>query len=631
MLVAMRSRAGGIIIRIFLLFLAGSFALWGVGDIFRGGNSTSVATVDDDPISAQEFRMALDAQMERLRAYLGESYSPELTKQLGLPRQVLNNLINNRLIQKEAHALGLSVSDKTIAERIRQDPSFQGTSNQFDKVLFEEMLRNNRLTEQAYVAILKEAEASNLLVNLITGVKPLLDPTVDTLYQIRHEQRMADIYTLPASAVIDLPTPTDLQLNEFYKAQSAAFTAPEYRTLSYVTLNPDDVSQSITLSEDSLQKAYEERLDEYRMPTKRVVSQLLFANEQDAKAAYERLNKNEAFDKVAQSAPITNRDSVSLGSLSKQEVMSEAADAVFALKAGDHTRPIHSGFGWHIFYVSKVEPERVRPLEEVKSALQKELAMHEAEESMYKLSAKLEDALAGGQTLEKAAGDLGLKVKTIGPVNFEGQAPDGSAVEVPQLANFLKVAFGLEEKKLSPLTSAENNTSYLVRVDTIIPSRAKALDEVRGAVLDAWQKEERSKRLAALAKEMAEALKQGKQPAALKLTSRSEGPFSRAGNEGDATSQLPEALITELFSVPVGQTTSAHATAEGDYVIGKVTKIIPANATLATDQQRADAKETIRSEVDGQLGNELMEQYLRYLRTKYPVTINDAVLQSLTE
>src|SRR5262249_56784202 len=55
---------------------------------------------------------------DRYRSLYGKSWSPELLKALNLPEQVLNGMIDRRLMREEAAKLRLTVSDEELTSRI---------------------------------------------------------------------------------------------------------------------------------------------------------------------------------------------------------------------------------------------------------------------------------------------------------------------------------------------------------------------------------------------------------------------------------------------------------------------------------------------------------------------------------
>src|SRR3712207_5939438 len=120
MLQAMRSRAAGWFVKVLFLILIGSFAVWGIGDIFRGrGASNTVAEVGDVKISGTVLDREFRQEVNRLRRVFGGQLDAEQARNLGLLERSLQTLINGTLQDLAARDAGLFVSDDMIRRRIQ--------------------------------------------------------------------------------------------------------------------------------------------------------------------------------------------------------------------------------------------------------------------------------------------------------------------------------------------------------------------------------------------------------------------------------------------------------------------------------------------------------------------------------
>lgn len=612
--------------KLLLALLVLSFALWGIGDMVRSpGGSGSIATVGDTAISADAYRRALHSETENVRRALGDRYTPELAKSLGIERYVLRTLLEEALLRAESESLGIVPSDADVARRIRSNPAFQDSAGVFDKRAFESTLSRMGLSEKRYAEKIRQDIASQLIMDTLTARAPLPEGVAEMLHAAEEEPRQVTIYALgPPQADKVAPPPAGV-LESYYAEHVQEFNAPEYRNVSYVVLTPADARGKAAVSDEALLAAYNERIDEFRRPERRTVEQLLYADEAEAKKAYALLQAGKSLEQVANSSPILNKGATSLGKVERGAVPQGAADAVFSLEAGKVTAPVQSGFGWHVFFVRAIEPPGTASLNEVRAMLQKDLQARTQDEALNKLANRLEDTLAGGGTLAEAARDIGLTMHSVGPFTREGKAQDGSAVKLPELEKFLETAFNTDEKNESPLMHAKGGTYYLMHVDKVTPERSRALDEVRGLALAAWRKEEASARLAKQAAEASGQLRDSaKRSEAIQrygLETAYSGALKRSDDKAGALA-VPPALKAELFSLPAGAATAAYPLPSGQYLLA-----VAGNRLPATSSDRA-ALESTRQQLAQDMQNEIVAQYFTWLERKYPVDINESLLQA---
>ena len=108
-----------------------SFAIWGIGDIFRGAARTTVATVGKTEISAETFRAAYQNELQRSSVSCGQSITPDQARALGIDRQVLQPARDRgRARPAGARARPRGVRRKLVARRSpRSRPSAAATAS----------------------------------------------------------------------------------------------------------------------------------------------------------------------------------------------------------------------------------------------------------------------------------------------------------------------------------------------------------------------------------------------------------------------------------------------------------------------------------------------------------------------
>lgn len=631
MLNQLRSGASNIAAKILLACLVLAFALWGVGDIGRHpSQNAAVAKVGSEAIHMPEFRRAYHSELERVRDALGANFSPELVKGLRLESQVLQSMATRLTLEQQSRALGIVPSDLDVVRLIRTNPIFKNSAGEFDKDRFYASLRNAGLSEQTYVEQMRNRLATSIIMETLASQAPVSDAAVKALYAAAHERRTALLYKLNESMLPPSATPTDEQLDTFYKTNPELFTEPEFRSLSYVTIRPEDAHANASVTEDELKAAYKERLSEFARPEQRQVEQLLYSSEESAKQAYEQLKAGEKFAAVGAKTPISNKGATSLGAITRDHILDAAAGPVFSLKEGEFTQPIQSPFGWHVFYVSKILPASTASFEEVRADLEKDLTQQSRDDAFGKLANAVEDALAAGSSLEEAASQQGLKLQRVSEVNASGKTRSGAdAKNLPSLDKFLETAFKTDEKTESGLMTSKGGVYYIVRVESVSPQHVKPLETVKAQAIAKWQESDRQTRLRqlanTLAKQMADPKTRDKALSERRLSPVTTEPLQRTSQKA-AGLELPPTLVADIFAQKPGDSTAAYGLKDGQFVIAVAKDVLPAPAP-----EGKAALDEMRKTLETDMQNEIVEQYMAYLGTKYPLSINQNVLNAAIE
>jgi len=255
MLNALRKQAGSWVVKALLMLLVVSFAIWGIGDVFYGGSQNpAVAMVGESEISANELSEAFNRSLRNLQQRVGAQIDREQAIQLGLMQQALQDLITRRLVDLRARDMGLTVTDASLRELVTSDPMFQA-AGRFERGRFEQLLLANGLTEEAYLASLRQDVVRGALTEGLSGAAVVPQALVDALYRHRNEQRSGRYAVVETSSTGGVPEPTQEDLEAFHAENEDRFTAPEYRALTFITLEPEDLVEEVEVGEDQIAAA----------------------------------------------------------------------------------------------------------------------------------------------------------------------------------------------------------------------------------------------------------------------------------------------------------------------------------------------------------------------------------------
>ncbi len=616
-----------IIFSIMLGMLIVSFAIWGIGDIFRAaGNRKALAEVGSVQISPQQFQETYKRELRRLQNAVGEPIDAQRARELRVPQRVLQDMIARVLFELAARDAGVAVGDPVVRQAIVNNPAFHDADGKFDRERFEALVSNAGYNEDGFIDLMRHDLARAQVTDAVIAGATVPPEQAEAIYRYRNERRVAEILTVTASSIKNVPQPSDADLAAYHKDHAEQFTAPEYRTVAAVHLTPAELAPQLQVPEDKIKEEYEARAAEFQAPEQRAARQILVGDEAKAKEVQDLLAKGTSFEDAAKK--VTGQPPIDLGMVQESDFLGgpELAQAVFALKSGEATAPVHTALGWHIVQVTKVEPARSKTLAEVHDQILHDLQMHEANDTIYSLGNKLQDLLGGGTTLEEAAKKLKLKLIQVAAVDGEGKGPDGKPVpDLPQSPKFIQTVFSSQAGPVSDLIDDGNGGYLVIRVDKVTPSALRPLAEVRDQVAKAWQDEERRREAEKTAAALLDRAKGG---AALGTLAQEGGypftvikPVTRTG-EG-AGINLPPELVAALFAAKPGEVVKASAPTGA--MIAKLTEIVPADPK-ADPVGLAKLREQLRGAAD----TDLLDSYEEALSRRYGVEINSGLLDSLT-
>lgn len=622
MLTAIRNHTQSFVVKVMAGLLILSFAVWGIEDMFSVATSNTsaifeVGDIEGDPTTIEN---EVQGEISRLRPLFGDRLGIEQAKALGLVEMVLQRQINDGAMLLASREFGVEISDDLVSREIRQAPAFQGLGG-FDRNRFQEILRNNLLSEAGYIAkSRKQMSRAHLYDSFSSETAPR--SLVKSVYRHRQEKRTVETVFVSDSLQQGIPDPVQTELVKFHKNNAVRFTSPEYRAVSVIRIEAADLAADISVSDTELMEGYEAREDEFTKKEFRQVKQMIFAEEKDAQKAAEALSQGRDFTTVAKDVADMDASAVDLGKITYVHLpFPKLADVVFALNAGENSAPLKSPLGWHLFRVDGIEPGGVKSLDEVRDDLRKSIAREKAIDSLYELSNKLEDSLGGGATLEEAAGQLNLKVLKIAAMDLTGKGLDGTLIKTIPAGGFLQIAFSTLEGSESPLSETGEDGYFVLRVNGVTAPALKPLDTIKAEVVTAWKDGKRAEKSEAAAKVIVERVKGGTQLTAIAaeagLTIKTPAKLLRQDQ-----SDVPQALIDSVFDLAKGQ--AALARNGAGYTVARLKEVTAADPVA--DKAGVDA---LSGQLAQALRNDIHAQLARALRNRYGVNVNRDAVDSL--
>lgn len=601
-----------------------SFGVWGIGDIFRGFGRSTVAKVGGTEITIEQFRQIYTERLQQLGRQIGRPLTQDQARAFGIDRQVLQQIVAETTLNEEAKRLGLAQSDAEIVRQISLDPNFRGLSGNFDPARFGQIIRQAGFTEQRYIAEQRSATLRRQITGTITeGVKPS-NTLTEAISRFQNEQRSVSYVTLGAAQAGTIETPSPETLTAYFDDNKAAFRAPEYRKIAVVTVTPASIAKWTDISDADARKAFEERKEKFAKAEKREVSQMMFANADEAKAAREKLAAGTSFADLAKERGLGASDT-ELGLVTKSAIIDPAiANAAFALPLDEVSQPVAGTFGTALVKVTKIEPGTNPTYESVSDEIKRELALERARASVEDMRNKMEDERGGGANVAEAAKKLGLAATTIEAIDRSGRGPDGQPVGgLPQGTDIVAQAFesdvGVETDPIS------HDGGYVwFEVLGVTPSRDRTFDEVKDQVEARWRADQIAARLRDKAKAMVDKINGGaslaSEASAAGLTVQAADNFKRT----DSVTGLSSGAVRAAFRIAKGGAGEADGTG-ADRIVFQLTDItVPAFDAASEETKR------LQEVLKGMLNDEQINAYVRKIETDIGVSINQAALAQVT-
>lgn len=621
-----RDWIGRIVTAVLMGLIILSFAIWGIGDIFRGFGANNLAQVGSIEIGADTYRNAYQAELQTMQRAEHRNITNEEAHQYGLDGQVLSQLVNEATLDDQARRLGLAISDEDIKKAIVNDDNFKGMTGRFDRQAFGAFLRGEGFTEKTYVRQQRGVRLRRQIVDALTNGVQLPKALLEAIFRFQMETRSVDYILFPSAGADQLPAPSQEELKGYFESTQQLYATPEFRGLVIVAVTPASIAKPDDVSDTDARNRYEEVKNErFGAPEKREVEQILFASDAEAKEARAKLDAGKTFDELLREKNLTPKDA-SLGTVARTGLVDKnVADAAFSLKEGEVSVPVKAQFGTVILRAGKIIASTVKPYSDVAVELKREIALKRAQSEITRLHDAIEDQRTSGKPLTEAAKSAGLEPRVISAIDATGNDSQGIPVkDLVDGAALLKAAFASDIGVDNDTLRVHGGGYQWFEVTKIDKAREKTFDEAKAEVEKAWREDKAEKLLSAKAAELVKKLDAGESMAAIgvaegNLAVKHASDVRRGGSSGLALN-----VVTQIFNVGVHRAGSV-ASEDG----GRILFQVVSSTTPAFDPEAAELT-NIMGDVKRGFDEDVTAQYLAKLESDIGVKLNTKVLSAAT-
>lgn len=625
-----------LVILVFILFMAVEYR--GVGA--TGAPTESAATVGGDPISYGELQRAYRQAEEAYRDAYGAQFTPELARQLQLPLQVLEQLVQQRLMLAEARRIGLMVSDAELQRELLELPVFQDDQGRFlGAEQYRRVVRQlgyatpeafeNEFREQLLLSKINRILAENVIVT---------EAQIESAYRDEAERAKIRYLRLPARRFADRVEVTDDEVAAYFESNRERFRLPERRAVDYLMVDSDAIRRDLEISDEELEEYYRTNLDDYTTEEQVRARQILIQvgeerSEEEARsmieAIQERLAAGESFADLAAELsedPVSASQGGDLGFFGRGQILEEVEEAAFAAEPGEIVGPVRSTFGFHLIEVVEHTAGGVPPFAEMKDAVRRRALAERARETAEARAAELADSLQRGGTT--GASTLEGLATEDPALSFESTEPFGRNENVPGIGRatpFSAAAFSLEQGAISDPVRIGAGWAIL-RLAEVVPPRLPEFDEVENAVRAALvteRAEERAlERLETASREITSGSSLDEVAEELGVEVEESPEFTRGGSIGGSLGSAPE-IATAALELDEGQMGEPR-------VVGGTAVLFEVVERHRFDTaELAERRESIREGLVAEQLNGLLAALLRERREELEVSYDPGLIENL--
>ncbi len=534
MLAALRTFSKGIIFKIIAALIVLSFVSWGIGDIFRKKLEPSVAQIGKSKIYEEELRYKLSILQKQYQE------KPEI-----LRAYALQNLIREKLTKKEIKELGLIVNNELVYSILKQHPQFKNKKGVFDIKLLQIYLQQSGKSEQEFFYNLTNSAEEQLFFNIFRSDNIIFVQYNEAMQNLLNEVRSFKLVKLSVPKRITVKNyPKYDELLNVYNKNKQDFFLEEAKDISILDFNCKKFFFKAKLTNDEINLEYKKNL-KYKSPEKREILQIMMSDKQEIVKIEEELKKGADFLSTAKKYKVADSD-LKLGLKTKEEIFSNFRTNIFALKNNQYSSIVKSPFGFHIFKITKIIPEKSTPFKKVKNIIIADLK----ERKSCNLADKAFKIVMADISKDSRLEDLAKKHK-LEVIRLTVREKQKIASLSTENSEELKGIIDQEETIKTIHNKSFLNHRVIYQVNKIIEERYLSIEEVKKDLVKKWQQQKHTGKWLKKAQKLHKEIRNSKNISNTLNYNRKRSGISITSKKMTIQdkSDLPKKLLGQLFSL----------------------------------------------------------------------------------
>ena len=441
-----------------------------------------VADISGTPISTTKFMRSMDMNINQFSQMIGSKLTGDQVRSFQVHQIALQNLVNSAVFENEFEKINFILDDTTIAKETKRNFPDLYINNKLDDEMLNTFLRRQGLKIEDLVDLI-DFETRSIVFDQLFFQKNYPLQLQINFNKYDNQSRDIELLKIPYDEIKlenyskDQISKDNNELLDYFNNNSAAYMTKEERDISYILISKSDYRNNFSPSENSLNDYYNNNKNLFINPEERSFKQFNFKSKEEADDFKIKVSgkTNEEIIKYAEENNIVFND---FKNVDKNKVLEQLANAIFELDKGSVSDVVQTTLAYHIIILDEIFPEKELKFDEVKNEINNTLTNFEVDNYFNELKSSLDQQILDGFSITEIADQNNLKL-----INKK-KILNNTNEDDPTLSNVISFSFTQNKDFVSDLVDIDNDTSFIVNIDDIYPSKIESIDNIFDSVLN---------------------------------------------------------------------------------------------------------------------------------------------------
>ncbi len=441
-----------------------------------------VADISGTPISTTKFLRSMDMTINQFSQMIGSKLTGDQIRNFQVHQIALQNLVNSAIFENEFDKINFILDDTTIAKETKRNFPDLYINNKLDDDILNTFLRNQGLKIEDLVQLINFETRSIVFDQLFFQKNYPLELQIN-FNKYDNQNRDIELLKIPYDEIKlenynkDQISKDNNELLDYFNNNSDQYMTKEERDISYILISKSDYRDNFLPSENSLNEYYNNNKNLFINLEERSFKQFNFKSKEEAdefKLSISGKTNEEIITFAEENNIIFNE----FKNVDRNKVLEQLANAIFELDKGSVSDVVQTTLAYHIIILDEIFPEKELKFDEVKNEINNTLINFEVDNYFNELKSSLDQQILDGFSINEIADQNNLKLINKKKILNNNNEDD------PTLSNVISFSFTQNKDFVSDLVDIDNDTSFIVNIDDIYPSKIESIDNIFDSVLN---------------------------------------------------------------------------------------------------------------------------------------------------
>lgn len=376
MLTRIREKLSTWVIALLLLFVAIPLVFMGLGN-YQSASDSYAFKINDQVITTSQLEQEVFQYRQALESNTQGAMPPFYTNKF-IRNITMDYMLRTIILDNIAKDIGLVYHNESILDQIYNTSSFRDESG-FNKDIYKSQLYRIGMSPQAYEGYVHQKGISEQLKNAITSTTIITTQEKIDLIKFRHHKRKVNYKIIKFNDISKSISISEQNIKAYYDENKSSYMSPALAKYEYIDIDKNDIIKDVSVTEEIIKNIYESNLvaGEYNKPAQFKINHLLVKNISDSskdmiKKARDDIISGLSFEQAVNlysndEETITNKGY--LGEFISSDLPIYLSNQLIKLKTGDISDIIESDKGYHLMMILNKTSENPSSLDEVREVI----------------------------------------------------------------------------------------------------------------------------------------------------------------------------------------------------------------------------------------------------------------------